>query len=119
MTAYAESMIDFHRIELYPLAVSLVGGISHRLVAVRALLELPGFSNVLNRVMAAYAGDSCPRFVPKGLIRIDLSFVLSVVEHHPAPAAGRVELDRYPLGALAELEVRQATCNSLYTAGQY
>src|SRR5215471_21159698 len=112
-------MIDFHRIELYPLAVSLVGGISHRFVAFRALLELLGFSNVLDRVMAAYAGDSCPRFVPKRLIRIDLCFVLPVVEHHPAPAARRVELDCYPLGALAELEVRQTSSNSLYTAGQY
>jgi len=112
-------MIDFHRIELNPLAVSLVGWISDRLVAIRALLELLGFSNVLDRVMAAYAGDSCPSLMSKRLIRIDLCFVLSVVEHHPAPAAGRVELDRYPLGALAQLEVRQTSSNSLYTAGQY
>src|SRR5215467_8824170 len=110
-------MIDFHRIQLYALAVSLVGGISHRLVAIRALLELLGFSNILDRVMAPHARNTCPRLVPKGLIRIDLCFVLPVVEHHPAPAAGRVQLDRDPLSALAELEVCQASCNSLYPAG--
>ena len=65
-------MIDFHRIQLYPLAVSLVGGISYRFVAIRALLELLGFSDVLDRVMAADARNSGPRLVPKGLIRIDL-----------------------------------------------
>jgi len=94
-------MIDFHRIQLYPLAVSLVGGISYRFVAIRALLELLGVGDVLDRVMAADARNSGPRLVPKRLIRVDLCFVLPVVEHDTAPAAGRVELDRYPLSALA------------------